>query len=85
MESIRKTVEEFLGTKVLLISDEGRNIIREEIAVISEAYDSVFILEVFKLNKGIQRESFRYADVLTKEVELNSIETHQSIFNLPEA
>ena len=83
MEDIRQTVLENLGEKVLLIYDEGRNVIREEIAIIAEVYDSVFILEVFKLNKGMRRESFRYADVLTREVELTSIETQKSIFELP--
>lgn len=70
VERIRRTLLTNKGVEVMLVCDEGRNIIREEKAIIKEVYKSLFILEVYKNNNSIQRESFSYADLLTKVVKL---------------
>ena len=61
------------GEEVILVCDEGRNVIRKERAVIREIYKSVFILDVYKENSGVQRESYSYADLITKVIQLFNI------------
>ena len=61
------------GEEVILVCDEGRNVIRKERAVIREIYKSIFILDVYKENSGVQRESYSYADLITKVIQLFNI------------
>jgi len=58
------------GTEILLVCDEGRNVIRKEKAIIREIYNSIFVLDVYKENSGVQRESYNYADLITKVIQL---------------
>lgn len=70
MKKIRRKIMERKGTEVLLVCDEGRNIIRKQKAIIREIYASVFIVDVYKDNNTIQRESYSYNDLLTKVIQL---------------
>jgi Uncharacterized protein conserved in bacteria len=70
---IIKQIMDNKGEEVILVCDEGRNVIRKERAVIREIYKSVFILDVYKENSGVQRESYSYADLITKVIQLFNI------------
>jgi uncharacterized protein Veg len=56
--------------EVILICDEGRNVIRKEKAVIREIYDSIFVLDVYKENSQVHRESYNYADLITEVIQI---------------
>lgn len=70
INQIKEILHKRKGEEILLICDEGRNVIRKEVAVIKEVYKSLFILEVKKSNQTTQIESFSYADLLTEVIKL---------------
>ncbi len=79
---LRKQVKKNKGEEIILICDEGRNVIRKERAIIREIYNSVFVLDVYKENIGIQRESYSYADLITKVIQLFNITETQKLITV---
>jgi uncharacterized protein Veg len=79
---LRKQMQKNQGEEIILICDEGRNVIRRERAIIREIYNSVFVLDVYKENIGIQRESYSYADLITKVVQLFNIAETQKVITI---
>lgn len=79
---LRKQVKKNQGEEIILICDEGRNVIRKERAIIREIYNSVFVLDVYKENIGIQRESYSYADLITKVIQLFNITETQKLITV---
>lgn len=67
---IIRQIKDNKDEEVLLVCDEGRNVIRKEKAVIREIYDSIFVLDVYKENSGVQRESYNYADLITEVIKI---------------
>lgn len=70
---IIRQIQQNQGEEIILICDEGRNVIRKERAVIREIYQSIFVLDVFKENSGVQRESYSYADLITKVIQIFNV------------
>ncbi|MGL5042955.1 MAG: Veg family protein [Culicoidibacterales bacterium] len=79
---LRKQMQKNQGEEIILICDEGRNIIRKERAIIREIYNSVFVLDVYKENIGMQRESYSYADLITKVVQLFNVAETQKVITV---
>lgn len=79
---LRKQVKKNQGEEIILICDEGRNVIRKERAIIREIYNSVFVLDVYKENIGIQRESYSYADLITKVIQLFNVTETQKLITV---
>jgi len=66
---IKKDLESFVGSRIRLKANRGRNRIIEREGVLESIYPNIFVV---KLNerKVERRVSYTYADVLTETVEL---------------
>lgn len=66
---IKRDLESFVGSKIRLKANRGRNRIIEKEGVLESIYPNIFVV---KLNerKIERRVSYSYADVLTETVEL---------------
>jgi len=69
ISEIKKDLETFVGSKIRLKANRGRNRIIEKEGVLESIYPNIFVV---KLNerKIERRVSYSYADVLTETVEL---------------
>lgn len=69
ISDIKKDLEVFVGSKIRLKANRGRNRIIEKEGVLESIYPNIFVV---KLNerKVERRVSYSYADVLTETVEL---------------
>lgn len=69
ISDIKRDLESFVGSKIRLKANRGRNRIIERIGVLESTYPNIFVV---KLNerKIERRVSYSYADVLTETVEL---------------
>lgn len=69
ISDIKKDLESFVGSKIRLKANRGRNRIIEREGVLESTYPNIFVV---KLNerKIERRVSYTYADVLTETVEL---------------
>lgn len=67
---VRKDIERFLGSRVKLESNKGKNksIVNE--GVISNVYPSIFIVQLYEGREPSRKLSFSYTDVLTNAVEI---------------
>lgn len=70
---IIRQIKDNKNEEILLVCDEGRNVIRKERAIIREIYNSIFVVDVYKENSGVQRESYNYADLITKVIQIFNV------------
>ncbi|MGI6452650.1 MAG: Veg family protein [Syntrophomonadaceae bacterium] len=77
ISDIKKDLETFVGSRIRLKANRGRNRIIEREGVLESIYPNIFVV---KLNerKIVRRVSYTYADVLTQTVELFVYDTHNS-------
>jgi len=75
ISEIKRDLESFVGSKIRLKANRGRNRIIEREGVLESIYPNIFVV---KLNerKVDRRVSYSYADVLTETVELFVYDTH---------
>ena len=66
---IKKDLELFVGSKVRLKANRGRNRIIEKVGVLESIYPNIFVVKLDE-RKIERRVSYSYADVLTETVEL---------------
>lgn len=69
ISEIKRDLEFFVGSKIRLKANRGRNRIIEKEGVLESIYPNIFIIKVNE-RKIEQRVSYTYADVLTQTVEL---------------
>jgi len=70
LDTIRDELKKNVGKRVDVRAKKGRRRIGINGAVIEEVYPSLFTIVVMKEGKIIQRHSYTYSDILTKNVEL---------------
>lgn len=70
LNEIRKTVEDNLGKEVILKANKGRRRIVTKKGILTDAYPSVFTVQVENEFDTIRTVSYSYTDVLTSAVEL---------------
>ncbi|MGI6440525.1 MAG: Veg family protein [Peptoniphilaceae bacterium] len=70
LNEIRKTVEDNLGKEVILKANKGRRRIVTKKGILTDAYPSVFTVQVENEFDTIRTVSYSYTDVLTSTVEL---------------
>ena len=77
LSDIKRDLESFVGRKIRLKANRGRNRIIEKEGVLESIYPNIFVV---KLNerKIERRVSYSYADVLTETVELFVYDRHNS-------
>lgn len=74
IKKVRLSVGKNIGNKVKIRANRGRHKIDVTEGIISEAYPSIFLVEVEnKLDDTVQTVSFSYTDVLTKDVQMQLI------------
>ncbi|MGI6434031.1 MAG: Veg family protein [Syntrophomonadaceae bacterium] len=84
ISDIKKDLESFVGSKIRLKANRGRNRIIEREGILESIYPNIFVV---KLNerKIERRVSYSYADVLTETVELFVYDTSDEEFRIPSA
>ncbi|MCR5625053.1 MAG: Veg family protein [Lachnospiraceae bacterium] len=71
IKKVRLSVDKNIGSKVKIRCNRGRHKIDVTEGVISQTFPSIFIVDVEnKLDSSIQKVSYSYTDVLTKDVRL---------------
>jgi len=66
---IKKDLEGFVGSKIRLKANRGRNRIVEKEGILESIYPNIFVVRLNE-KKVERRVSYSYADVLTETVEL---------------
>ena len=66
---IKKDLESFVGSRIRLKANRGRNRIVEREGVLESIYPNIFVVKLSE-RKIERRVSYSYADVLTETVEL---------------
>lgn len=81
INEVKKNIEDCVGQKVMLRGSLGRNKTFEKEGTLVNAYPSMFLVQT---DKGMEKISYRYVDVLTKTVELsiNDGGSYNSILNV---
>ena len=69
ISEIKKDLEFFVGSKVRLKANRGRNRIIEREGVLESIYPNIFVIRLNE-RKVERKVSYTYADVLTETVEL---------------
>lgn len=69
LADIKKDLESFVGSRVKLKANKGRNRIVEREGVLESIYPNIFVVKINE-RKVERRVSYSYADVLTSTVEL---------------
>ena len=68
ISSIKTEIGENLGQKIIVRGSLGRNKPFEEAAVIQETYPNIFVVKYEENNTNV---SYRYTDILTRELEVS--------------
>lgn len=69
LSDIKKDLESFVGSKIRLKANRGRNRIIEKEGILESIYPNIFVIKLDE-RKIERRVSYSYADVLTQTVEL---------------
>jgi uncharacterized protein Veg len=69
ISDIKKDLESFVGKKIRLKANRGRNRIIEKEGILESIYPNIFVIKLDE-RKIERRVSYSYADVLTQTVEL---------------
>ncbi|NLU50090.1 MAG: Veg protein [Syntrophomonadaceae bacterium] len=69
ISDIKKDLDFFVGSRVRLKANRGRNRIIEREGVLESTYPNIFVVKINE-RKVERRVSYSYADVLTETVEL---------------
>ena len=67
-KTIRKALSSYLGKRVFIKYDLGRNKFESYPVIIKKLYNCVFLVEVDDDKKSIK--SFSYADIITKTIKI---------------
>jgi uncharacterized protein Veg len=84
ISDIKKDLESFVGSKIRLKANRGRNRIIEREGILESIYPNIFVVKLDE-RKIERRVSYSYADVLTETVELFVYDTGDEEFRIPSA
>lgn len=79
LTEIKKNVENSIGKKVLLQTNKGKRKSKTSEGIVSEVYNSVFIVKVDGGLAGERKLSFSYSDILTETVEITLCDTQENL------
>ncbi|MDR0514838.1 MAG: Veg family protein [Coriobacteriaceae bacterium] len=71
VDSIRDTLNGYLGQRLKVRANMGRSKIVESEGVLKQVHPQLFIMEVERKRGRTSRQSYQYVDVLTGTVELS--------------
>ncbi len=67
---IRSDLNQFVGEKIKLKANSGRQRIIEKEGILEQTYPNLFVIKLNSEKQSQKRISFTYSDILTKTVEL---------------
>lgn len=76
ISEIKRDLDSFVGSRIRLKANRGRNRIIEREGVLESTYPNIFIVKINE-RKVDRRVSYSYADVLTDTVELFVYDTNE--------
>ncbi len=82
ISDIKKDLESFVGSKIRLKANRGRNRIIEREGILESIYPNIFVVKLDE-RKIERRVSYTYADVLTETVELFVYDIGDEEFRIP--
>lgn len=80
VNSIHETLVGYTGKRLRVRANMGRSKIIEREGVLTQAHNSLFIIETIEKRGRKARQSYQYVDVLTGTVELTDPESEQPLF-----
>lgn len=80
VNSIHETLVGYTGKRLRVRANMGRSKIIEREGVLTQAHNSLFIVETIEKRGRKARQSYQYVDVLTGTVELTDLESEQPLF-----
>ena len=80
VNSIHETLMGYTGKRLRVRANMGRSKIIEREGVLTQAHNSLFIVETIEKRGRKARQSYQYVDVLTGTVELTDPESEQPLF-----
>ena len=80
VNSIHVTLVGYTGKRLRVRANMGRSKIIEREGVLTQAHNSLFIVETIEKRGRKARQSYQYVDVLTGTVELTDPESEQPLF-----
>ena len=80
VNSIHETLVGYTGKRLRVRANIGRSKIIEREGVLTQAHNSLFIVETIEKRGHKARQSYQYVDVLTGTVELTDPESEQPLF-----
>ena len=80
VNTIHETLVAYTGKRLRVRANMGRSKIIEREGVLTQAHNSLFIVETEEKRGRTARQSYQYVDVLTGTVELTNPETEQPLF-----
>lgn len=80
VNNIHETLVSFTGKRLRVRANMGRSKIIEREGVLTQAHNSLFIVEVDEKRGRKARQSYQYVDVLTGTVELTDPESEEPLF-----
>ena len=80
VNSIHETLVGYTGKRLRVRANMGRSKIIEREGVLTQAHNSLFIVETIEKRGRKARQSYQYVDVLTGTVELTNPEDEQPLF-----
>ena len=80
VNSIHETLVGYTGKRLRVRANMGRSKIIEREGVLTQAHNSLFIVETIEKRGSKARQSYQYVDVLTGTVELTDPESERPLF-----
>ena len=80
VNNIHETLVSYTGKRLRVRANLGRSKIIEREGVLTQAHNSLFIVEVDEKRGRKARQSYQYVDVLTGTVELTNPESGEALF-----
>lgn len=69
LSEIKQDLESFVGNRIRLKANRGRNKVIERVGILEQTYPNIFIVKLDE-KRAERRVSYSYTDVLTETVEL---------------
>ena len=71
VEQVRVRLNDYIGKKVVIKCNLGRNKYEKYNATIKELYKNIFLVEVMESNLKNEVKSFSYSDIITKTIKID--------------
>lgn len=71
LSSIKKSLENRVGCKLMLVAQTGRKRQTERKGILTETYPAVFVVDLDQDENSFERVSYSYTDILTNTVEVH--------------